>query len=175
MAQQVRREGQAVEPKQGLAPHECLFTNSISYCKTLPFPPSPRSRVLANVAITAKPKGLLGLTKREEKDGRRSAMPLVLATADDLQGPWTWRWRSTAKRRWGTAGRSKKPSGHDDGNVDDPGGNERMAKTSVSFAGQLRGPALAGGEVAVAEALGLGMALFGVLCRCNRQYVVIPT
>jgi hypothetical protein len=53
-----------------------------------------------------------------------------------------------------------------------------MAKTSVSFAGQLRGPALEGGEgeaVAGAEALWLGMALFGVLCRCNRQYVVIPT
>ncbi len=40
----------------------------------------------------------------------------------------------------------QKPSGHDDGNADDPGGNERMAKTSVSFAGQLRGPALDGGE-----------------------------
>ena len=50
--------------------------------------------------------------------------------------------------------------GHDD--VDGPEGNERMAKTSVSFAGQLRGPALAGGEggaVAGAEALGLGVVI----------------
>ena len=54
----------------------------------------------------------------------------------------------------------QKPSGRDD--VDGPEGNERMAKTSVSFAGQLRGPALAGGEggaVAGAEALGLGVVI----------------
>jgi len=49
------------------------------------------------------------------------------------QEPWTW-----------LAMAKQEPSDHDD--ADDPGGNERMAKTSVSFAGQLRGPALAGGE-----------------------------
>jgi len=72
-------------------------------------------------------------------------MPLTLATADDLQEPWLAMAKHGDVVR-GHGGAKQEPSGHDDGNVDDPGGNERMAKTSVSFAGQLRGPALEGGK-----------------------------
>ena len=58
-------------------------------------------------------------------------MLLALAGHDDLQEPWTW--LAMAKHGdvvLGHGGAKQKPSGHDDGNADDPGGNERMAKTA---------------------------------------------
>jgi hypothetical protein len=63
----------------------------------------------------------------------------------------------------------QKPSGRDD--IDDPGGNERMAKTSVSFAGQLRGPALDGGDGgSLAGASGLGLVVWGAVAAPPHLY-----
>jgi hypothetical protein len=96
MAQQVRRRNvQAVKPKQGLAPHECLFTNSISYCKALPFPQAHE----AEASATSPP----------ERSQEPCRLPWRLPTIRKNPGPGDDQaWRCGARAQRGEA-KAKRP------------------------------------------------------------------